>query len=46
MDDKEKLWARIREHVAIMNEYYTNNRLKNNVKKTKIMIISNDKEFR
>ena len=29
-----------------MNTYYTNNRLKNNVKKTKILIISNDEEIK
>ena len=29
-----------------MNQYYTNNSLKNNIKKTKIIIITNDKEIR
>ena len=44
--DKETLWNEIRKTIQIMNTYYTNNRLKNNVKKTKILIISNDEEIK
>ena len=33
--DKEKLWNKIATTIEVMNSYYTNNRLKNNVKKNK-----------
>ena len=36
--NKENLWKEIENTIQIMNTYYTNNRLKNNVKKQKYLL--------
>ena len=40
---KNNIWKKIKNYIITMNNYYTNNRLQMNVKKTNVMVISNDK---
>ena len=42
--NKNKLWNKIEDYIKKMNNYYLNNRLQMNIKKTLVMIISNMKE--
>ena len=40
------IWKDISEFTNKMNQYFTSNRLKNNITKTKIMIVSEDKNVK
>ena len=46
MEDNNNLWDKIRDYIVQMEQYYTNNQLIINVKKTIVMIISNNKELK
>ena len=43
--DKNKIWNKIEKYILLMNQYYTNKRLQNNIKKTNVMIITDDKNI-
>ena len=44
-DQDHKLWNRITKHIKTINNYYNNNRLLNNIEKTKVMLITKDKKL-
>ena len=43
---ENNLWEKIKQFTIQMNSYFCNNKLKNNVTKTKIMLITNDKDLK
>ena len=45
-NDKNEIWNKIINFIKSMNQYYTNNSLMNNIKKTKILIITENKEIK
>ena len=43
-NNNNNIWKMIENYIIIMNDYYTNNMLQMNVKKTLVMIITNNIE--
>lgn len=44
VENENDIWKDIKVYINKMNSYYINNQLQNNIKKTLVMIVSNDKE--
>ena len=45
-DDQNEIWDKIIMFITNMNQYYTNNALMNNIKKTKVLLITDDQDIK